>query len=91
MKRGLRRASATNSCLVLLFVANNLLAQGAPRARALDEAEGRATDLTEGTVLPSYGGGLRFLVFDEQRLVVRVDYGHGDEDGQIYFSVSEAF
>jgi hypothetical protein len=37
------------------------------------------------------GGGLRFLTFEEQRLVVRVDYGHGNEDGQIYFSVSEAF
>jgi hypothetical protein len=47
--------------------------------------------LTEGTVLPSWGGGLRFLAFEEQRMVVRIDYGHGNEDGQIYFSVSEAF
>jgi hypothetical protein len=48
-------------------------------------------DLTKGTVLPSYGGGVRFLAFEEQRLVVRLDYGHGNEDGQFYFSVSEAF
>ena len=47
--------------------------------------------LTDGTFLPSYGGGLRFLMFEAQRLVVRVDYGHGDEDGLFYFSVSEAF
>lgn len=47
--------------------------------------------LGEGSVLPSYGIGLRFLAFEAQRLVVRVDYGRGDEDGQIYFSVSEAF
>lgn len=47
--------------------------------------------LTEGTVLPSYGAGLRFLAFEAQRLVVRLDYGRGNEDGQFYFSVSEAF
>ena len=47
--------------------------------------------LGKGSVLPSYGVGLRFLAFEAQRLVVRVDYGRGDEDGQIYFSVSEAF
>jgi outer membrane protein assembly factor BamA len=44
-----------------------------------------------GTVLPSYGLGLRFLAFEEERLVIRVDYGRGNEDGQLYFSVSEAF
>lgn len=47
--------------------------------------------LDEGTVLPSYGFGLRLLAFEEQRLVVRVDYARGNENGQIYFSVSEAF
>jgi len=47
--------------------------------------------LGEGTVLPSYGLGLRFLAFEEERLVIRIDYGRGDEDGQFYFSVSEAF
>lgn len=47
--------------------------------------------LGEGTVLPSYGLGLRFLAFEEERLVIRVDYGRGNEDGQFYFSVSEAF
>lgn len=48
-------------------------------------------ELGSGTVLPSYGGGIRFLAFDAQRLVLRLDYGHGNEDGQLYFSVSEAF
>jgi len=47
--------------------------------------------LGNGTVLPSYGLGLRFLAFEEERLVIRVDYGRGDEEGQFYFSVSEAF
>jgi hypothetical protein len=31
------------------------------------------------------------MPFEAQRMVVRVDYGRGNEDGQIYFSVSEAF
>ena len=48
-------------------------------------------ELTEGTFLPSYGGGIRFLAFEAQRLVLRLDYGRGNEDGQLYFSVSEAF
>jgi|GEM_PF-3101058 len=47
--------------------------------------------LGNGTVLPSYGWGLRFLAFEEERLVIRVDYGRGDEESQFYFSVSEAF
>ncbi|HSC86485.1 MAG TPA: BamA/TamA family outer membrane protein [Polyangiaceae bacterium] len=47
--------------------------------------------LGEGTVLPSYGLGVRFLAFDDDRLVLRVDYGRGNEDGLFYFSVSEAF
>lgn len=44
-----------------------------------------------GTVLPSYGGGLRYMLHRDQRLVMRVDYGRGNEDGMFYFSVSEAF
>jgi hypothetical protein len=47
--------------------------------------------LFEGTVLPSYGLGLRYMIDKKSRLVVRVDYGRGDEDGMMYFSVSEAF
>ena len=42
-------------------------------------------------MLPSYGGGIRYMLHRDQRLVMRVDYGRGNEDGMFYFSVSEAF
>jgi len=44
-----------------------------------------------GPVLPSYGAGIRYMLHRDERLVMRVDYGHGNEDGMFYFSVSEAF
>lgn len=47
--------------------------------------------LFQGTVLPSYGLGLRYMIDKKSRLVIRTDYGRGDEDGVFYFSVSEAF
>jgi hypothetical protein len=47
--------------------------------------------LTEGTVLPSYGLGLRYMLHEKERLLARIDYGRGNEDGMFYFSVSEAF
>lgn len=31
------------------------------------------------------------MLHEDQRLVLRVDYGRGNEDGMFYFSVSEAF
>jgi len=48
-------------------------------------------ELFHGTVLPSYGLGLRYMLHPKQRLVMRVDYGRGNEEGMFYFSVSEAF
>jgi len=48
-------------------------------------------ELFQGTVLPSYGLGVRYMLHPKQRLVMRVDYGRGNEDGMFYFSVSEAF
>lgn len=48
-------------------------------------------ELFQGTVLPSYGLGLRYMLHPKQRLVMRVDYGRGNEDGMFYFSVSESF
>lgn len=47
--------------------------------------------LFSGTVLPSYGLGVRYMLHQDQRLVLRIDYGRGNEDGMFYFSVSEAF
>jgi len=31
------------------------------------------------------------MLHRDQRLVMRVDYGRGNEDGMIYFSISEAY
>ena len=49
------------------------------------------SDFFQGTVLPSYGLGARYMLHPKQRLVMRIDYGRGNEDGMFYFSVSEAF
>lgn len=49
------------------------------------------SEFFHGTALPSYGLGLRYMLHPTQRLVMRVDYGRGNEDGMFYFSVSEAF
>lgn len=45
----------------------------------------------DGPALPSYGLGLRYFMHPKERLVVRIDYARGREDGQMYFSVGEAF
>jgi hypothetical protein len=45
----------------------------------------------QGTALPSYGGGIRYMLHSDQRLVARMDYGRGNEDGMFYFSISEAY
>jgi hypothetical protein len=52
---------------------------------------GSVGEFFHGTVLPSYGAGMRYMLHRDQRLVLRVDYGRGNEDGMFYFSVSEAF
>jgi hypothetical protein len=48
-------------------------------------------DFFQGTALPSYGGGIRYMLHSDQRLVARMDYGRGNEDGMFYFSISEAY
>lgn len=41
--------------------------------------------------LPSYGGGLRFRVDDEQRLMLRMDVGAGLGSPFLYMGINEAF
>ena len=48
-------------------------------------------DLAGAPVLGSYGGGLRYKIFKDKRLMIRIDYGRGNDDGALYFSVNEAF
>lgn len=64
---------------------------GAVAFGGIGTTTGGFDELFEGTVLPSYGAGLRYMLHPDQRLVVRFDYGRGNEDGMFYFSVSEAF
>jgi hypothetical protein len=47
--------------------------------------------LFDGPALPSLGLGVRLNMHPEERLMVRIDYAHGKEDGVFYFSVGEAF
>jgi len=41
--------------------------------------------------IPSYGGGLRFLVLPAKRVNIRLDYARSENSDAIHFSVGEAF
>ncbi|MDB2384944.1 outer membrane protein assembly factor [Polaribacter sp.] len=40
---------------------------------------------------PNYGAGLRFMLDKKERLNIRFDYGFGDESGNPYINIAEAF
>ena len=40
---------------------------------------------------PSYGGGLRILIDETERLNMRLDFGFGDDTSGFYLNVTEAF
>ena len=48
-------------------------------------------ELTKNKFLPSYGGGLRFKINRKENVNVRVDYGFGNGQQNLYFFVAEAF
>jgi hypothetical protein len=45
----------------------------------------------EGEPIPSYGGGLRFMVLPAKRINLRLDYARSENSDAIHFSVGEAF
>lgn len=47
--------------------------------------------LPEATVRPSYGAGLRILLFPAQRATIRIDYGRGSGSSGLYVALGEAF
>jgi hypothetical protein len=47
--------------------------------------------LQDQEVIPSYGAGIRFMVLEEKRINMRLDYARSNDDDAIYFSVGEAF
>jgi hypothetical protein len=49
------------------------------------------TSLTDDTVIPSYGVGIRFMVLESQRINIRVDYARSNDSDAWYLSVGEAF
>jgi len=49
------------------------------------------SDLASSKVLPSVGGGLRYLLLPKQRTTVRVDYGVGRGSSGLYIAFNEAF
>lgn len=50
---------------------------------------GKTFDLS--TLLPSYGGGFRFLIDRENNTNLRMDYALGTEGGAFYIGFGEAF
>ena len=47
--------------------------------------------LPSGSVLPSFGGGVRWLLLPKQGTTVRVDYGVGKGSSGLYIAFNEAF
>lgn len=41
--------------------------------------------------IPSYGGGIRFMVLPAKRINIRLDYARSKDSNAIHFSVGEAF
>lgn len=49
------------------------------------------TELSDSSVIPSYGTGIRFMVLPSQRINIRVDYARSNDSNAWYLSVGEAF
>ncbi|MDR6563239.1 MULTISPECIES: BamA/TamA family outer membrane protein [unclassified Arcicella] len=48
-------------------------------------------DMNMTNILPSYGAGLRFKINRKENVNVRVDYGFGNGQQNLYFFIAEAF
>ena len=49
------------------------------------------SDIASSKLLPSLGGGLRYLLLPKQRTTIRVDYGVGKGSSGLYIAFNEAF
>ena len=47
--------------------------------------------LSSSTMLPTYGGGARWLLLPKQRTTVRVDYARGKSSSGFYVAFNEPF
>lgn len=41
--------------------------------------------------IPSFGAGLRFMVLESRRIIMRLDVARSDDSDAVYLSVGEAF
>jgi hypothetical protein len=48
-------------------------------------------DFNAQDLLPSVGAGLRFLVSEENRVNISIDYARGREGDAVYFRIGESF
>ena len=48
-------------------------------------------EISMNKLLPSYGGGLRFKINRKENVNVRIDYGFGNGQQNLYFFIAEAF
>jgi hypothetical protein len=51
----------------------------------------RAGAFRSDEIRPSYGGGLRYMLDQKEKLTLRVDAGFGSGTSGIYFDIREAF
>ncbi len=51
----------------------------------------KVSDMGMKNILPSYGAGLRFKINRKENVNVRVDYGFGNGQQNLYFFIAEAF
>jgi outer membrane protein assembly factor BamA len=55
------------------------------------EVAGGLDSFKASTVKYSAGAGIRFIVVEDERLGVRLDFGSGRDSSELYFSILEAF
>jgi hypothetical protein len=53
--------------------------------------DGGLNSITSDQVFPGGGGGVRFVLHEENRVNFRVDYARGADDDGLYVSIGEAF
>lgn len=64
---------------------------GAVAFAGLGEVAPTISQYSLNDILPSVGGGLRYVLAAKNHVALRLDFAWGRDDGKVYFTVGEAF
>jgi Omp85 superfamily domain len=64
---------------------------GAAAFAGLGEVAPTISQYTLNDILPSFGGGLRYVLAAKNHVALRLDFAWGRDAGKVYFTVGEAF